>query len=276
MSPGKIAELVDLCRDRKLVVLTGAGCSTDSGIPDYRGPETARRARNPIQFRDFAGRGAARRRYWARAMVGWPRFRAAQPNIAHRELARLERGGCVAGVITQNVDRLHQRAGSRRVVELHGALAEVRCLACQRLTHRDVVQAQLAERNPGFELDAPELAPDGDAMVADSATADFVVPECGSCGGVLKPNVVFFGEGVPQPVVAAAWSLFEDGEILLVLGSSLTVFSGFRFVRRAVRDGKPVAIANLTKSRGDALAQVSVHAPLAEVMPALTHALLGP
>jgi len=237
-------------------VLTGAGCSTHSGIPDYRGPETRRRTRNPIQYRAFVGDPAARQRYWARSMVGWPRFCRAQPNATHRRLAAAEAMGSVMGVITQNVDRLHHRAGSRRVVELHGRLSEVRCLACGVIELRSELQERLEMLNPKWTDRDAALAPDGDAELEQ--VAGFVVPACQACGGILKPDVVFFGETVPTSTVEAAWRIYEASDVLLVVGSSLTVFSGYRFVRRATRDGRPVGIVNLGPTRGDAEASIVV------------------
>jgi NAD-dependent SIR2 family protein deacetylase len=271
-----LERLTDLLRGRRVVVLTGAGCSTESGIPDYRGAETARRARNPIQYRAFVSEPEARRRYWARAVVGWPRFRAARPNDGHRALAALERAGALTGVITQNVDRLHHAAGSQRVIELHGALHEARCLACGAREPRDEVQARLLARNPGFDARAASAArdaPDGDAELPGELVADFEVVACLACGGDLKPDVVFFGEVVPLATREAAQALLRAGEALLVVGSSLTVFSGYRFVREARALGLPVAIVNLGPTRGDGEADVRVDARCGEVLPRLAAAL---
>lgn len=268
-----LAELARLLAGRRVAALTGAGCSTESGIPDYRGPETARRARNPVQYRAFLDSAAARRRYWARSFLGWPRMAAARPNPAHLALAALERAGALAGVITQNVDRLHHAAGSARVIELHGALSEVRCLGCGAIEHRDSVQARLAVLNPGFAAWRVEHAPDGDAELDGEIVERFAVAACLACGGVLKPGVVFFGESVPAPVVEAARALLDESEALLVVGSSLAVFSGYRFVRRASERGLPVAIVNLGPTRGDAHAQVRVDARCGQVLPALAASL---
>ncbi|GAB4515578.1 MAG: hypothetical protein Tsb0020_34180 [Haliangiales bacterium] len=270
----QLAPLLDLLTGRRVVALTGAGCSTESGIPDYRGPETRRRARNPIQFRAFVGDPESRSRYWARSFVGWPKLHQARPNPAHEALEALERAGHLAGLITQNVDRLHHAAGSRRVVELHGALTEVRCLDCGVLEDRSALQRRLAKLNPGFAPSARELAPDGDAELARAgAWRDFAVPTCLACGGVLKPNVVFFGEHVPRAVVDDAWALFAQADALLVVGSSLAVFSGYRFVRRAAQDKLPIAIVNLGPTRGDEYAAVRVDAHAGTALPALTRAL---
>ncbi|MDQ3368622.1 MAG: NAD-dependent protein deacetylase [Myxococcota bacterium] len=268
-------DLVALLRGRRVVVLTGAGCSTESGIPDYRGPTTPPRTRPPIQHREFVDREEARRRYWARSMLGWPRLAAALPNVGHRALAELERAGVVAGLITQNVDGLHGGAGSRDVVELHGALARVRCLACDDRTSRDELQDRLVVANPRWPERARDIAtaPDGDADLADALVADFVVVPCTACGGVLMPDVVFFGGSVPRPTLDAAWSTFERAEVLLVVGSSLTVFSGYRFVRRAAERAVPVAILNHGPTRGDDHATLRVDARAGEALAALVAAL---
>ncbi|MCA9706261.1 MAG: NAD-dependent protein deacetylase [Myxococcales bacterium] len=271
--PEGVEVLVRALRGRRVVALVGAGCSTASGIPDYRGPKTRERARNPIQFRTFVGDDEGRQRYWARAVVGWPRFAASRPNPAHHGLAALERAGVVRGLITQNVDRLHHAAGSRRVVELHGALHEVVCLDCGALEPRDALQARLLALNPGWALTPAELAPDGDAELPAELVRRFVVAGCRACGGTVKPRVVFFGEHVPADVTAAAWSLFDEADALLVVGSSLTVFSGYRFVRQAAKRGVPVAIVNLGPTRGDPLAGLRVDDRVEVVLPALAEAL---
>jgi NAD-dependent SIR2 family protein deacetylase len=255
---GELRELARLLAGRRIAVLTGAGCSTESGIPDYRGPGTERRARNPIQYRAFMNDPLARVRYWARSFVGWPRFAAACPNAAHLALAKLEHAGCTAGVITQNVDGLHEAAGSRQVVELHGRLANVRCLICGARESRTRLQQRLRRLNPTFRDDAPELAPDGDGELPAELVAGFSIAACESCGGTLKPDVVFFGENVPKQTVDSAWALFKSADALLVVGSSLAVFSGFRFVREAKRCGMPIAMVNVGPSRGDALCDVRV------------------
>lgn len=265
--------LVRLLAGRRFVALAGAGMSTESGIPDYRGPETARRARNPMQARQFVREPLARARYWARSMNGWPRFAAARPNAAHHALAAMEKMKGLCGIITQNVDGLHQAAGSERVVELHGALARVACLACGAIEPRTSLQERLVAENPSFALPNAPLAPDGDADLDASTFADFHVPACLGCGGVLKPDVVFFGENVPAPVVERAFSLFDETEVLLVVGSSLTVYSGYRFVRRASERGVPVAIVNLGPTRGDDHAAYRLDARLGEVLPRLAAAL---
>ena len=270
----ELEELVRLLEGRKFAVLTGAGISTESGIPDYRGPETARRARKPIRFQEYAASPEGRARYWARSMLGWPRFSAARPNAGHHALAALERAGHVSGVITQNIDRLHHAAGSSHVIELHGALAEVRCLRCDERESRAQLQGRLLALNPHMAEARAELAPDGDADLAAAWLANFRVASCLACDGVLKPAVVFFGESVPPATVAAAYALLDQAEALLVVGSSLAVFSGYRFVKRAHEQDKPLAILTLGETRGDALAKLCVQRKIGEVLPALAEVLL--
>ncbi len=259
--------LAELLAGKRVVVLTGAGCSTESGIPDYRGPDTPPRARPPIQHREFVDHDDIRHRYWARSMLGWPRMAGARPNPAHHALAQLEARGQIEGLITQNVDGLHGAAGSRTVVELHGALARVRCLACGAITSRHELQDRLRVANPDFAERAAAIAPDGDAELAD--VAGFAIVACLACGGVLMPDVVFFGGSVPRDVLDAAWALFDRGEVLLVVGSSLHVFSGYRFVRRAYERGVPVAIVNRGPTRGDPLATLLVDARAGALLPTL-------
>jgi NAD-dependent protein deacetylase/lipoamidase sirtuin 4 len=279
-----LAPLIALMRGRRVVALTGAGCSTASGIPDYRGPGA--KPRRPMQYREFIGSAAARVRYWARATAGWPRLAAALPNEAHRAIAAMEAAGALRGVITQNVDGLHQAAGSRRVVELHGALARVRCLGCGVIAARADVHARLLAANGwrgvgGEVAPAPchggrfEAAPDGDMELGAEQIAGFQVPACDACGGAWKPDVVFFGENVPRAVVDDAWALFDEAEVLLVAGSSLTVWSGYRFVRRAAERGVPVAIVNLGPTRGDGEAAAKLDGALGDVLPRLAAALGG-
>ena len=266
--------LLDLLRGRRAVVLAGAGCSTESGIPDYRGPDAKPRA--PIQYQEFVRSEAARVRYWARSAVGWPRFSAAQPNAGHYALAELEDAGVVQGIITQNVDGLHHAAGSRRVVELHGSLASVRCLGCGRMEARDGWQARLLSMNADWARRLSvevEQAPDGDAELPAWAMESFHVPACDGCGGVIKPDVVFFGENVPREWVEDAWRLFGQAEVLLVAGSSLTVYSGRRFIYRAQQDGVPIAIVNLGPTRADEAAAAKVEGRLGTVLPRLAEAL---
>jgi NAD-dependent deacetylase sirtuin 4 len=275
-------ELADLLDDQRVCVLSGAGCSTESGIPDYRGPDSRERVRRPILYQEFIREPEARRRYWARSAVGWRRVARALPNAGHEALACMEKTGLVRGIVTQNVDGLHQAAGSDRVVELHGNLAEVACLACGASERRDALQRRLVDLNPDWSesaeahppFDAAESAPDGDVELSADLERSFRVASCLSCGGVLKPAVVFFGENLPKERVEAAWELFDGADVLLVVGSSLTVFSGFRFVRKAEERSLPIGIVNLGDTRGDDMARVKVTGRTGEVLPALAEALL--
>jgi NAD-dependent deacetylase sirtuin 4 len=275
----QLDSLVHLLRGRRIVALVGAGCSTESGIPDYRSPESSRRHRTPIQYQEFVRSETARARYWARSTVGWRRIATARPNAAHFALAQLEAAGTLVGVITQNVDGLHDAAGSRRVVELHGSLAAVRCLECGERIARDAFQRRILELNAGWARGLAPLehqaAPDGDVDLPESALAHFRVPSCDACeNGVLKPDVVFFGENVPRSRLEDAWSVFNDGDVLLVIGSSLTVYSGRRFVYRAGEIGMPIAVMNVGPTRADDVAAVKVEAPLGETLPAVAAALI--
>ncbi len=254
---------------RRVVVLTGAGVSTESGIPDYRSPEALTRVRRPIQGPEFVRSAALRVRYWARAMAGWERFRVARPGPAHLAIARLERAGVVTGLITQNVDRLHLAAGSQRVTELHGALAEVVCLACNVLENRDSVQARMQSLNPWWLSTHSPMAPDGDAELPDEVASQFTPPECLHCGGALKPNVVFFGHNVARAVVDEAYALVDGAEVLLVAGTSLTVFSGYRFLLRAADRGIPIAIVNRGPVRGEERATLKIEASTGDTLDAL-------
>ena len=250
-----LTEALELLDGRSMVVLTGAGVSTDSGIPDYRGPNSP--ARMPMTYSEFVSGPTARQRYWARSHLGWSRMRRADPNDGHRALAQVEASGRLRLLITQNVDGLHEAAGSRAVCALHGRIADVVCLTCRDRTSRASLHARLAALNPGWRErhGDVEVRPDGDVDLDD--TSGFAVPGCSRCGGVLKPDVVFFGENVPKPRVehcyAAVDALSPDREVLLVLGSSLTVMSGFRFVRRAIRMGVPVVVVNRGPTRADDL-----------------------
>jgi NAD-dependent SIR2 family protein deacetylase len=261
---------------RPLVALTGAGLSTDSGIPDYRGPGSPNRT--PMTYQEFRSGERARQRYWARSHVGWTRMAHAAPNDGHRALAALERCGALRGLITQNVDGLHADAGSREVIDLHGRIADVICLDCGTVSPRDLLAARLAALNPGFAEAAGPAAerPDGDAELAEDVVAGFRVAACSVCGGVLKPDVVFFGENVPRERVAAAYGMVDAlvpaTGALLVAGSSLTVMSGLRFVRHAYKHDVPVVIINRGTTRGDELAVVLVDAGCSDVLPALAAA----
>ncbi|WP_280213643.1 NAD-dependent protein deacetylase [Nocardia cyriacigeorgica] len=256
----EIERLAQMITGRRVAVLTGAGMSTDSGIPDYRGPGSP--PRTPMTFQQFIGDAAFRQRYWARNHVGWRRMDAARPNPGHRALARLERLGVVSGLITQNVDLLHTKAGHRRVIDLHGTYARVRCLSCDHLVSRMSLADRLEAANPGFadaaDTTGVEVAPDADAVIAD--TAAFRMVDCVRCGGILKPDIVYFGENVPKQRVRAAYDVVDDAEVLLVAGSSLTVMSGLRFVRHAAKSGTPVIIVNRGRTRGDELATHTVDA----------------
>lgn len=256
-------DLAALLAAKDVVVLSGAGISTESGIPDYRGPTGATwRRHRPMTYQEFVGDLAARRRYWARSHAGWPRFALAEPNAGHRAVAALQDAGLVRQVVTQNVDGLHQRAGSADVVDLHGRLDRVICLDCGRTSGRRELTDRLAEANPSWLDEATTMNPDGDADIGDDLVARFVVVDCALCGGLLKPDVVFFGESVPGARAAAAAAAVDAAASLLVLGSSLEVFSGRRYVQRAAARGIPVAIVNLGPTRGDDVATVRVDAPL--------------
>jgi NAD-dependent SIR2 family protein deacetylase len=261
-----------------VVVLSGAGVSTESGIPDYRGPSSRARPPRPITYQQFIGSPEARARSWARSAVGWPRISSAAPNKGHAAIARLETAGIVAGVITQNVDGLHQAAGSKVVIELHGSLAAAVCLTCGTREARASLQDRIMAANAAWAVDAARLAataPDGDAAVDAALIASFHVPVCLRCGGILKPDVVLFGENVPKGRVEEAFDLLAKAQVLLVVGSSLAVYSGLRFVTRAVEEGKPVAIVNRGPTRADANAAVRMDAALGEALPALTARVVG-
>ncbi|MDN5670309.1 MAG: NAD-dependent protein deacetylase [Renibacterium salmoninarum] len=252
----------------RFAVLTGAGLSTDSGIPDYRGPDAPQR--NPLTYQQFVGDESLRRRYWARNQLGWRHLRRAQPNAGHRAIAELEAAGAITGLITQNVDRLHEDAGSVNVVDLHGRFDRVVCLACGTEFSRDQIAVRLDEFNPGFLARAEangqiDLAPDADADL-DSAEliGSFTVAPCEVCGGMLKPDFVFFGENVPKDRVERSFGMLAEASALLVVGSSLTVMSGLRFPRRAVKAGKPVVIINRGATRGDDLATLKISAGVSE------------
>lgn len=252
------------------LVLTGAGMSTASGIPDYRGRDGTRRV-TPMHLSEFVGSSEARRRYWARSFVGWRRFHAARPNDAHRLLTRLQEGGAVGPVITQNVDGLHQGAGTRDVIELHGSLRDVVCLTCGARVDRRTLDARMSAENPGFDAESDEIRPDGDVRLASVDVARFRAPRCEGCGAdTLKPDVVFFGGAVEKPLVERCFELTESAPSLLVLGSSLQVMSGLRFVRRAAKRRIPIALITRGPSRGDDLVDHRVDGELASSLRALT------
>ena len=245
-------------RHQKLFVLTGAGCSTNSGIPDYRDSNGNWKRTQPVIFQAFMSEERTRQRYWARSLIGWRRFGQARPNDAHHALARLEAGGRCAMLLTQNVDRLHQSAGHRQVIDLHGRLDLVRCMGCGRKTSRDEFQDRLGRLNADWlQLDAAD-APDGDADLERTDFSSFEVPACKACGGILKPDVVFFGENVPRDVVAAAQDHLAQADAMLIVGSSLMVYSGFRFVQAAAARQIPIAAVNLGRTRADDLLTLKV------------------
>jgi NAD-dependent SIR2 family protein deacetylase len=264
-----LGPLRDLVHRGGVAVLTGAGISTESGIPDYRGPSGTLRRQQPMDYRTFVTDAAARQRYWARSYLGWRRIAEARPNAGHRAVADLQRAGLVRGLVTQNVDGLHQAAGAKDVIELHGGLDRVVCLCCGSRWSRAEVEQRLREANPGFEAAAVTVNPDGDADLDEAAVAQFTTVACPLCRGDLKPDVVFFGETVPRPRVERCRALVDAAAALLVLGSSLQVQSGLRFVRQAAARGIPIAIVNQGPTRADALAALKVEAPLGATLSAL-------
>ena len=266
--------LADLVATGDVVVLSGAGISTESGIPDYRGPSGATLRRHaPMTYQAFTGDPVARRRYWARSHIGWQLMRTATPNDGHRAVAALEEQGLVIGTITQNVDGLHQVAGSREVVDLHGRLDRVVCLSCRATVSRADVRERLDAVNAGWRATVTAVNPDGDVDLPDAELDGFVVVDCETCGGLLKPDVVYFGESVPVDRVTASYGLVDRARLLLVLGTSLHVFSGRRFVVRAANAGIPVAIVNDGPTRGDDVALLKLDEPLGATLTALLHAL---
>lgn len=258
-----------------LVVLSGAGVSTASGIPDYRDRNGEWKQSQPIQYGDFVRAESARKRYWSRSYIGWQRFSQAAPNAAHAALARLEADGRIDTVITQNVDELHARAGSRRVIDLHGRLSKVRCLGCDAVLERAAFQQALRAANPGWDARVRAFRADGDAELEENGQRAFSVPDCESCGGTLKPDVVMFGESVPRARVQDAMDAVDRADALLVTGSSLMVFSGFRFARRAHETGTPIVIVNQGRTRADDLATLKIDADCAELLPAAVDAALA-
>ncbi len=266
-----LTEVLRVVADGRVVVLSGAGISTESGIPDYRGAEGSLRRHTPMTYQDFVSSADGRQRYWARSHLGWRTIARARPNSGHAAVADLRGRGYLSGVITQNVDGLHQAAGTPDVVELHGSLDRVLCLGCRQTSSRDELDRRLRSANPTFEGAACRINPDGDVELAEDAVREFRLVGCADCaGGVLKPDVVFFGENVPQPRVQECYRLIDEANAVLVLGSSLTVMSGLRFVRHAARTGKPVLIVNQGQTRGDAHARVRVDRPLGEALTELT------
>lgn len=265
-----LASLADFAeRHPRLFVLTGAGCSTDSGIPDYRDVNGDWKRPSPVTYQAFTGDALTRRRYWARSLVGWPTMATARPGAAHHALTRIEAAGRVEMLLTQNVDGLHDAAGSRKTIDLHGRIDTVRCLGCEARTPRADLQQLLRERNPAWAALEANAAPDGDADLEGRDFATFDVPDCPVCGGMLKPDVVFFGESVPRERVQAAFAALAAADAMLVAGSSLMVYSGFRFVQAAVAAGKPVAVVNLGRTRADGLTTLKVAQPVGEALTTL-------
>jgi NAD-dependent SIR2 family protein deacetylase len=288
LGDGTFWSLVKTLGNGGAVVLSGAGLSTESGIPDYRGPSGQARRAQPMTYQAFTGSGQSRQRYWARSHLGWRHIVGAAPNTGHRAVAELQRRGLVSAIITQNVDGLHQAAGAVSVTELHGSLHRVVCLGCWQRTSRQSLEVRLRAANPswgwrrgpllppgheedGREQDGPAVNPDGDVALDD--TEGFTVVDCLTCGGVLKPDVVFFGENVPRTRVDECYELVSSASSLVVLGSSLTVFSGLRYVRHAAKLGIPVVIVNQGTTRGDDLAAIRLHAALGPTLSAAVRAL---
>ena len=272
---GEVSALADVLAQGDVLVLTGAGISTDSGIPDYRDPAGRTRNAAPMTFQRFCGSAEERRRYWARSHLGWQRVADARPNASHRAVAWLEQAGHLSSTVTQNVDGLHTAAGSREVIDLHGRLDAVVCLGCGVRRPRAEVAMRLDAVNPGFreQVDADAVRPDGDLVLPDETVARFRVVACRRCDGPLKPDVVYFGENIPRQRFTRALGVIERSAALVVLGSSLAVGSGYRFVTAAAKRGMPVVIVTRGVTRGDRHATVKVDAPLGEVLPATTHAL---
>ncbi len=267
-----VAALADLLAAGGVMVLSGAGLSTESGIPDYRGPTGALRTSLPMTYQTFVRDPLARRRYWARSQLGWRVVARAEPNDGHRAVARLQARGALSGVVTQNVDGLHQAGGAAEVVELHGNLDRVVCLSCLARSPRGDLDLRLREANPTWAAVASAVRPDGDVALDEASVEQFRVVDCLACGGVLKPDVVFFGENVAPAKVADCYDLVARSRALLVLGSSLAVMSGLRFVKRAVALGTPVAIVNQGWTRGDEHASLRLHLPLGPTLSSLAGA----
>ena len=269
-SSSQIARFVErIAHAAPLLVLTGAGVSLSCGIPTYRDAQGRWLRSAPITQQEFTSRPRQRQRYWGRAALGWPAVRDARPGPAHRQLAALEAAGCIEQLVTQNVDRLHQRAGSRRVIDLHGRLDRVRCLNCGALHDRDAVQAQLLARNPTLDRPAPDARPDGDADLSEDEVDRVQVPSCTRCGGVLMPDVVFFGGNIPAQRRRAGEQALTRARGLLVVGSSLQVYSGYRYCREAGNQRKPLFIINPGDTRADALADHKLSAAAEDVLPDL-------
>ncbi len=269
-----LAALADFAtRHRRLFVLTGAGCSTESGIPDYRDANGDWKRTPPVTYQAFMGDEATRKRYWARSLIGWRTIGQAHPGPAHRALAQLEAAGHVQLLLTQNVDGLHDAAGSRSTIDLHGRIDTVRCMACETRSPRAALQAELLRRNPSWAALDAHVAPDGDADLDGRDFASFDVPPCPQCGGLLKPDVVFFGESVPRERVAASMAALEAADAMLVVGSSLMVYSGYRFAQSAAAAAKPIAALNMGRTRADELFTLKVEQPIGSTLAALVERL---
>ncbi|RYF82050.1 MAG: NAD-dependent protein deacetylase [Comamonadaceae bacterium] len=267
-------DLADFVRRHpRLFVLTGAGVSTESGIPDYRDANGDWKRTPPVTYQAFMGSEATRQRYWARSMIGWRVIGQARPGPAHQALAQLEQGGRVHLLLTQNVDGLHDAAGSRRTVDLHGRIDTVRCMACEARSTRAELQLRLLDLNPAWAALSADVAPDGDADLEHSDFGRFQIPDCVQCGGLLKPDVVFFGESVPRERVQAAMDALQASDAVMVAGSSLMVYSGFRFVQAAATAGKPIAAINLGRTRADELLSLKVALPCGDALAALAAAV---
>lgn len=271
VSIGLLREFVD--GHARLFVLTGAGCSTDSGIPDYRDADGDWKRAPPVMFQAFMDHEAVRKRYWARSLIGWRHFRRAAPNEAHRALAGLEAAGRIELLVTQNVDGLHEAAGSRAVVDLHGRIDRIRCMSCQARTPRDDFQSDLLAQNAGWESNNATIAPDGDADLSRVDFSTFRIPSCAACGGVLKPDVVFFGENVPRERVERGMQAMARADAILIVGSSLMVYSGYRFVQAGADLGKPIAAVNLGRTRADPLLALKITESCTSALPSLISAV---
>ena len=267
----RIVELMN--RHKNMTVLSGAGCSTGSGIPDYRDEDGNWKNAQPVQYGDFVDNRNVRKRYWARSFAGWSRISSARPNAAHAALAELEHSGHVSLLITQNVDNLHRMAGSRKVIDLHGVLHKTRCLKCEATSQRSDWQARLEACNPDWKPNVSAYAPDGDAELSGSDYLDFDVPDCPACGGIIKPDIVFFGEAVPSERVSVATKKLGQSDVLLVVGSSLMVFSGYRFARLAQEANIPIIIINRGRTRADDIAAQKLSGDCAEILPRVVERL---
>ena len=266
-------QIVELVRPGAACILTGAGISTESGIPDYRGPDRCERRTRPVTYREFVSSATARRSYWARSAIGWPWLAQRQPNVGHAVVAAIEHAGLCTGTITQNVDGLHAAAGSGRVIELHGALRSVICLACRWRESRAGLQERILVQNPDWMRHSGEITPDGDVDLDPQVIEPFRIPACLRCGGMIKPDIVFFGENVPSPRVDEAFELLDRSRMLLVLGSSLTVYSGYRFVAAALKQKKPVVIITDGPTRADAIATIKSRSRLGVTLSSIAEAL---